>query len=96
MTKYESGARVERKVRKILEDQGYYVVRSAGSKGAVDLVAWSDQDIRLIQVKATSNKKYTLNKTESQALQQVPRPKNARVQLYVWLMGKGVYKIHEY
>jgi len=50
MNQYRRGARVERLLRKKLESEGYYVVRSAGSKGAVDLVAWNENDYLAIQV----------------------------------------------
>ena len=36
---YVSGRQFEYRVKKYLEDKGYYVVRSAGSKGQIDLVA---------------------------------------------------------
>lgn len=52
MSNYTKGARLERCVRKELEAQGYIVIRSAGSKGVVDLVAFDARLIRLIQVKA--------------------------------------------
>ena len=50
MNQYRRGARVERLLRNKLESEGYYVVRSAGSKGAVDLVAWNINRIIVIQV----------------------------------------------
>jgi len=39
MTAYARGAAFERKVRRLLEEDGWFVVRSAGSRGAVDLIA---------------------------------------------------------
>lgn len=36
---YRRGATFERKIKKQWEDDGYLVIRSAGSKGPVDLVA---------------------------------------------------------
>ena len=39
MTNYSNGANFERKIKKQYEDDGWFVVRSAGSKGPVDLVA---------------------------------------------------------
>jgi Holliday junction resolvase len=36
---YELGARFERRVQKNLEDDGWYVLKSAGSKSITDLVA---------------------------------------------------------
>ena len=50
MNQYRRGARVERILKKKLESEGYYVVRSAGSKGEVDLVAWNMNRIIVIQV----------------------------------------------
>lgn len=40
MSRYAAGRRLEWKARKALEAQGYFVIRSAGSKGPVDLVAF--------------------------------------------------------
>lgn len=51
-----TGALYERKLRALLEAQGYTVIRSAASKTPIDLVAWRDSDIRLIQVKRASNR----------------------------------------
>jgi DNA polymerase-3 subunit beta len=52
MSNYARGARLEYKARDDLLARGYTVVRSAGSKGAVDLVATSVKHILLIQVKS--------------------------------------------
>ena len=38
-SQYRRGADFERALKKHLESKGYFVVRSAGSKGPVDLVA---------------------------------------------------------
>ncbi|NIQ88667.1 MAG: hypothetical protein GWN93_06130 [Deltaproteobacteria bacterium] len=48
-TKYEQGRRFEQRVRNYLEEAGYCVVRSAGSKGPADLVAFDQSVIMLIQ-----------------------------------------------
>lgn len=39
-TNYSRGEAFERRVKKDLESKGYFVVRSAGSKGPVDLVCF--------------------------------------------------------
>jgi len=39
MSHYRTGSDFERYVRYVLEDEGFFVVRSAGSRGPVDLVA---------------------------------------------------------
>lgn len=51
MTQYSRGADFERKVKKLWEAEGYFVVRSAGSKGPVDLVAFGATRPVLIQCK---------------------------------------------
>lgn len=48
---YARGARVENQVADHLRERGYDVIRSAGSKGAADLVALSEGEVLLIQVK---------------------------------------------
>jgi len=40
MSRYSKGARLERRVKKLLENLGFFVVRSAGSRGPFDLVAF--------------------------------------------------------
>ena len=51
MTRYERGRSFEYRVIKELRDRGFYVLRSAGSKGAFDLVAFDKDRVFLIQVK---------------------------------------------
>jgi len=49
---YKIGYYYERKVKKILENQGYLVWRSPGSKSPIDIIAINDKGfVRLIQVK---------------------------------------------
>ena len=52
MSRYDGGADLERAAKKLLEDNGYYVVRSAGSKGAVDLAAFKRGEVVFVQCKA--------------------------------------------
>jgi len=57
---YKIGYYYERKVKKILEKEGYLVWRSPASKSPIDIIAINDKGhIKLIQVK---RKKYSLNK----------------------------------
>lgn len=51
MSRYAGGADLERAAKKMLEDNGYYVIRSAGSKGAVDLAALKNGETVLVQCK---------------------------------------------
>jgi Holliday junction resolvase len=50
-TNYHRGAEREHYIKKKLEKQGYFVIRSAGSHSPVDLVALKKGEIRLIQSK---------------------------------------------
>jgi Holliday junction resolvase len=45
MSLYARGANFERKVKKELETDGWFVVRSAGSKGVADLVAVNQKGV---------------------------------------------------
>lgn len=51
---YGAGRAREYKVRDLLIAEGYDVVRSAGSKGAIDLVAIKAGQILFVQVKTTT------------------------------------------
>ena len=51
MSRYDGGADLERAAKKVLKDNGYYVVRSAGSKGVADLVALKRGEVVLVQCK---------------------------------------------
>lgn len=54
MSNYAKGARREREYQARLEAQGWYVVRSAGSKGEADLIALRpDRRPRMLEIKAT-------------------------------------------
>lgn len=52
MNNYRKGRKLEYLARDALEARGYTVVRSAGSKGPIDLVATGTKHVLLIQVKA--------------------------------------------
>lgn len=51
-TNYLRGRRLEHKVRKSFQAMNSTVVRSAGSKGPIDLVAIGEREVLVIQVKA--------------------------------------------
>lgn len=48
---YQRGSAQERRLKVRLESEGYYVIKSAGSKGAADLVAIKPYQILMIQAK---------------------------------------------
>lgn len=51
VTNYRNGAELERAAKHLLEDNGYFVVKAGGSKGAADLVALKPGEILLVQCK---------------------------------------------
>lgn len=48
---YEAGRRLEHDVRRHLVGEGYEVIRSAGSKGAIDVIALKEGQVLLVQAK---------------------------------------------
>lgn len=46
--RYVKGRRFEHQVRKWYESKGYTVIRSAGSKGKIDLIIWGRELIRRV------------------------------------------------
>lgn len=50
-TKYERGRGAEYRVINELKANGYDAVRTAGSHGAADVVAWNEDHVRFIQCK---------------------------------------------
>lgn len=79
MGNYTKGRRLEHRARQILETAGFSVVRSAGSKGPADLVAFDALGFRLISVKCGGQYASAL---EREALQLLPRPDNATVEIW--------------
>lgn len=51
MTHYKNGTKLEYAAWHDLEENGYFVIRSAGSHGPVDLIGWKMDDIVLVQAK---------------------------------------------
>ena len=49
--RYRQGSELELAVKRHLQDNGYYVVKSAGSKGVVDLVALKRGEVLVVQAK---------------------------------------------
>ena len=53
--KYNSGRRLEYKIINFLRKQGYYCIRSAGSHGAIDILAGNGEQLLAIQAKKRKN-----------------------------------------
>jgi Holliday junction resolvase len=87
MSNYAKGARLERLARAELQAAGYVILRSAGSKGPVDLVALNQCHVRLIQVKAAG----AARPADLFKLRTLPAPRNASREL--WVRERGHWRI---
>lgn len=87
MTPYRQGVRLEYLARDILLQEGYTVIRSAGSKGPVDLVAFNHNQILFIQVKAAGQNR----PADLEKLSQITIPPCAQMQ--VWERAGRGWKI---
>lgn len=67
MGKYAKGANAERELQKMLEDEGFSVIRSAGSH-IVDLVAGNSEKYLCIEAKTTKKDKIYLKEKDKQKL----------------------------
>lgn len=83
MSQGRRGANAERKSREILERVGIMVVRSAASKSPIDLVAWNDRELVLIQVKSGRKPR----PSELKDFIDAPTPPGAAKLLHHWPKG---------
>lgn len=95
MTNYRRGRGKEYAVKKLLENQNFTVMRTAGSHGDWDLIAYQhEEDLHLIQIKYT--KEGVPTKNELSRFETAPLPKGARAYLLGFKKGQSepfrVYK----
>jgi len=89
--KYVKGANLERAAKKILEEADYFVVRSAGSKSPVDLIAVDINEIRLIQIKS-GKQGYRIKHEDERKLAAINGPSNSRKEIWVKESGRKEFK----
>lgn len=77
MTRYHKGRRLEYRVKKLFESQGYFVIRSSGSHTPVDIVAINKDEVVLIQCCTKKDKK-----RKAHELSQVVSPKCVRKMVF--------------
>jgi Holliday junction resolvase len=82
----KDGAKRERQVREVLEAQGWWVARAAGSLGDADLIALKDgKRPRLIEVKANEGSPYkTFGRLHRAELREAARRTGAVAELVHW------------
>ena len=80
--KYEKGRRAEYKTMRLLSDDGYTCIRTAGSHGHYDIIAWDAYNILFIQVKVDC----VPSSKEIQKIVETPFPKmrNCHREIWVW------------
>lgn len=91
MTRYANGRAKEYDLMKLLEQQGFNTFRSAGSHGPVDVVAFTEDMVRFIQVKRSKVFIKDIYFTFSEVIdefQKMKVPYNVRKEIYVWNHGK--------
>lgn len=79
---YAKGVRAEKKSRRYLEAQGFYVIEARGSHGSVDLVGTSLGGVVLVQVKSGRKESRAEFAASRQKLRDVPVPDGP--DRYVW------------
>lgn len=90
ITNYQRGRAAEWRCIEELQDEGFTCIRSAASKGPIDIAAWNDVEYRLIQIKSVARKQAL--KAEQEKLQKLEVPMNTTVELWIWLKRHGWYR----
>jgi Holliday junction resolvase-like predicted endonuclease len=85
------GRHLEYRSRRILEAEGFSVIRSAASKGAFDLVAFRRDGAVLVQVRASR----WPSPSELEALGAFPAPEGMRRVVHRWLPRAAAPEIRE-
>ena len=85
MSRYAAGRRLEYIARDEMQTRGYTVIRSAGSKGPVDLVGIGPRDVLLIQVKAEGQS----IAAAVRKLAALPCPVNVKREVWTWKGREG-------
>lgn len=87
MTNYVRGRNAEYKAMEVLRKAGFQAFRTAGSKGAFDVVAVNDSEVLFLQIKRTKSRRNTKNAEE--ALTALPCPPFVKKAVWVWKDGQG-------
>ena len=82
---YSKGKYYERKTRNELEKSGFYTIRSAASKGLIDIVGISKEEIKLIQVKSGTS---IYRKVDRIKFEKLSVPFVCNKELWKWKEGK--------
>lgn len=88
---YTNGVRREYQTKKVLEERGFLVLRSAGSHGAFDLVgiSYADGEVLLVQVKSGG----ALTPDEKREIQKVQVPYDTEFQVWEY-PSRGIVNVY--
>ena len=86
--RYKKGRRLEQRAKEELLKDGYYAVRTAGSKGLFDVVGINENEFILIQIK--SNRPPSQKEVDD--IKNFNCPQNCLKQIWVWKDYKGWIK----
>lgn len=92
VTQYERGRRIEHKIISFLKKSGYSTFRSAGSKGAFDIIAVNERVVRFIQSKLTDDTSYNYT-NEIKNMNTVATPDYASRELWIYVARLGFVEI---
>ena len=89
-TNYERGREVEYKCRKELEKEGFRTVRTSGSKGDWDVIAYNNKVVRFIQLKREKERRghYPAIRNE---IREIGLPNTLKIvrELWIWTDYEG-------
>ena len=87
MTNYENGANFERRIKRLYEKAGWVCVRSAGSRGPIDLICFREGEEIIFQMKTYA--KWKERKADFVALAKA----HNKLAYYCYREDKPPYKI---
>ena len=85
-TNYQRGVYAERKCMAFLRAIGFTAVRTAGSHGPFDVIAWNKYGVRLVQVKR-SNKQRKPSQKERDGIEAETAPWNCSKEVWIYQTG---------
>lgn len=94
-TNYQRGYETERKIMEQLADQGYLVLRSAGSHSKIDVLGLRKDRIIAVQSKRTKKFSMSSYRKEIQAIQELIEQfqlTNVDFEFWVWVDRQGFSK----
>jgi len=76
---YNKGAGYERKLKREYEMKGWFVIRSAGSKGPADLIAINPKTRRIKVIQVKTYKKRLSEKEMNNLIEKIPTEEGAYI-----------------